>query len=107
VGESQPENLLDTERFIRLRRSVYTSFLIVDVLTNISDLEDEKKSSDFFEIGGVRQNPDDEKNPSGFFEVISSLLFVKSSQVEEPQGFSQRTSFFSCFGSEDPQHSPA
>jgi hypothetical protein len=51
------------------RRSVDTPLLIVDVLTNISDLEDEKNPSELFEIRVVHQNREDEKNSSEFFEI--------------------------------------
>jgi hypothetical protein len=53
------------------------AFLLAGVLTTHADSGEEKKSSDFFEIGGVRQKPVDEKNSSGVFESERPVRILK------------------------------
>jgi hypothetical protein len=47
---------------------------------NISDLEDKKNSSKFFEIGLLSEVRCGEKNPSGFFDI---RLLIRTGGQEE------------------------
>jgi hypothetical protein len=37
-------------------------------------------------FSGIQQNPEDEKNPSGFFDFFSTMILLKARHVEETRG---------------------